>query len=49
MGKKLLLALLFISGFAYSQTTVTLQDQCNCEVLSGTAVTTPGATTPAIV
>ncbi|MGB5237189.1 MAG: hypothetical protein WBN59_06105, partial [Flavobacteriaceae bacterium] len=46
MGKKLLILLLFISGFAYSQTTVTLQDQCNCEVLSGTAVNAPGATTP---
>ena len=46
MGKKILLALLLFSGFAYSQTTVTLQDQCNCEVLSGTAVTIPGATTP---
>ncbi len=46
MGKKLLLLLLFIGGFAYSQTTVTLQDQCNCEVLSGTAVNAPGGTTP---
>ncbi|MGD1945643.1 MAG: beta strand repeat-containing protein [Croceivirga sp.] len=33
-------------GFAFSQTTVTLQDQCNCEVLSGTAVTSAGAATP---
>ncbi|WP_222983622.1 beta strand repeat-containing protein [Flagellimonas meishanensis] len=40
------IALLFISGIAYSQTTVTLQDQCNCEVLKGTAVSSPGATTP---
>ncbi|RNC91558.1 MAG: hypothetical protein ED555_00005, partial [Allomuricauda sp.] len=32
---------------AFSQTTVTLQDQCNCEVLSGTDVSAPGATTPA--
>ena len=45
--KKIILLLIFlISGIAYSQTTVTLQDQCNCEVLSGTLVTAPGATTP---
>ncbi|MGW9685650.1 hypothetical protein [Flagellimonas sp. 2504JD1-5] len=42
----IVVALLFFSGFAYSQTTVTLQDQCNCEVLSGTAVSSPGVTTP---
>ncbi|SHH01123.1 hypothetical protein SAMN04488116_3234, partial [Flagellimonas flava] len=42
----LVIILLFFSGLAFSQTTVTLQDQCNCEVLSGTAVTTPGAVTP---
>ena len=48
MNKHILLLLLFmISGVAFSQTTVTLEDQCNCEVLSGTAVTVPGATTPA--
>ena len=47
MDKRILLVLfLLISGFAFSQTTVTLQDQCNCEVLSGTAVTAPGATSP---
>ena len=31
---------------AFAQTTVNLEDQCNCEVLSGTAVTAPGMTTP---
>ncbi|WP_343488485.1 hypothetical protein, partial [Allomuricauda sp. d1] len=47
--KKLITFILFVflSGIAFSQTTVTLQDQCNCEVLSGTAVSAPGATTPA--
>ena len=38
---------LFISGIVLSQTTVTLQDQCNCEVLSGTDVSAAGDTTPA--
>ncbi|MBT8204886.1 MAG: hypothetical protein KJO20_05875, partial [Eudoraea sp.] len=47
MDKRILLLIFLISGFAYSQTTVTLQDQCNCEVLSGTAVTVAGSTTPA--
>ncbi|MEM9001584.1 MAG: hypothetical protein AAGB24_15085 [Bacteroidota bacterium] len=37
---------LLLTGFAFSQTTVTLQDQCNCEVLSGTDVTAPGTTSP---
>ncbi|NNG09651.1 MAG: hypothetical protein HKM92_05740, partial [Arenibacter sp.] len=47
MDKRVLLLLMFlVSGFAFSQTTVNLQDQCNCEVLSGTAVTSPGMTTP---
>ncbi|QBA63569.1 hypothetical protein [Muriicola soli] len=46
MDKKILLLLFLVSGFAFSQTTVNLQDQCNCEVLSGTAVTSPGTTTP---
>ncbi|MCX2719341.1 hypothetical protein, partial [Lentiprolixibacter aurantiacus] len=46
MDKRILILLFLISSFAYSQTTVTLQDQCNCEVLSGTAVTSAGATTP---
>src|SRR5690606_26178584 len=34
------------SGFDWSQTTENLQDQCNCEVLSGTEVTVAGLTTP---
>ncbi|TXN36708.1 hypothetical protein FVB32_00005, partial [Flagellimonas hymeniacidonis] len=42
----IVVTLLFFSGFVYSQTTVTLQDQCNCEVLSGTAVSSPGAVAP---
>jgi len=29
-----------------AQTTVNLEDQCNCEVLSGTLVTAPGTSTP---
>jgi len=37
---------LLVSVWGYSQTTVTLEDQCNCEVLSGTDVTAAGATTP---
>ena len=41
-----LLLLFLLSGVAYGQTTVNLADQCNCEVLSGTAVTAPGATSP---
>ncbi|QII43460.1 hypothetical protein GVT53_01740 [Flagellimonas oceani] len=46
--KKSILALLFLlfTGIAFSQTTVTLQDQCNCEVLKGTDVSNPGATSP---
>jgi len=38
---------LMLSGVALAQTTVTLEDQCNCEVLQGTDVSTPGAITPA--
>ena len=41
-----LILFLFVIGFSFAQTTVTLQDQCNCEVLSGTDVSTPGATSP---
>ncbi|NKI27750.1 hypothetical protein HCG49_14365 [Arenibacter sp. 6A1] len=47
MDKRILLIIIFlVTGISFSQTTVTLQDQCNCEVLSGTLVATPGATTP---
>ncbi|MCK5442063.1 MAG: hypothetical protein KAJ23_09240, partial [Maribacter sp.] len=45
--KILILIFLLFSGFAFAQTTVNLEDQCNCEVLSGTAVTAPGMITPA--
>jgi len=45
--KVLVLLLLFVSGAAFAQTTVTLQDQCNCEVLRGDDVNSPGETTPA--
>ncbi|MBQ4916317.1 hypothetical protein J8L85_17845, partial [Maribacter sp. MMG018] len=38
---------LLLSSFAFAQTTVTLEDQCNCEVLQGTDVSAPGVTTPA--
>ncbi|WP_424001784.1 hypothetical protein [Maribacter sp. IgM3_T14_3] len=38
---------LLISGISMAQTTVTLEDQCNCEVLQGTDVSAPGVTTPA--
>ncbi|MCR1027033.1 hypothetical protein NQT66_19610, partial [Cellulophaga baltica] len=41
-----LLVFLLMTTVAISQTTVTLEDQCNCEVLSGTDVTSPGMTTP---
>ncbi|MEW2921612.1 hypothetical protein AB1A65_09100, partial [Muricauda sp. ANG21] len=46
--KKSIIALILLlsTGIAFSQTTVTLQDQCNCEVLKGTAVSSPGAVTP---
>ena len=45
--KKIIVILIFlISGFAFAQTTVTLQDQCNCEVLSGTDVSAPGVGIP---
>ncbi|MCK0158902.1 hypothetical protein MWU65_17070, partial [Cellulophaga sp. F20128] len=47
MKKLLLPILLLISGITFSQTTVTLEDQCNCEVLSGTDVNTAGLATPA--
>ncbi|QWX82485.1 hypothetical protein H0I23_01955 [Cellulophaga sp. HaHaR_3_176] len=48
MIKKIhLLIVLLMTTVAFSQTTVTLEDQCNCEVLSGTDVTAPGMTTPA--
>src|SRR5690606_9846294 len=42
----LILIFLLFSGIAFSQTIVTLQDQCNCEVLKGTQVTSAGTTVP---
>ena len=46
--KKCIIFLVFIllPVLTFAQTTVTLQDQCNCEVLKGTAVSAPGSTTP---
>ncbi|MEH6621101.1 hypothetical protein, partial [Maribacter arcticus] len=38
---------LLLSGISIAQTTVTLEDQCNCEVLQGTDVSAAGALTPA--
>ncbi|MCM4164079.1 MULTISPECIES: hypothetical protein, partial [unclassified Arenibacter] len=46
MKKGIVIIMFLISGFALAQTTVNLEDQCNCEVLSGTVVTTPGTTAP---
>ncbi|HEA21773.1 MAG TPA: hypothetical protein ENH87_12765, partial [Pricia antarctica] len=46
MKQLVLLFLFLITGAAMAQTTVTLEDQCNCDVLSGTAVSTAGMTTP---
>ncbi|MEH6682853.1 MAG: hypothetical protein V7724_20095, partial [Sediminicola sp.] len=47
MNKRFFLIIfLLLSGIAFSQTTVTLQDQCNCEVLSGTDVSAPGVSVP---
>ncbi|WP_166637495.1 beta strand repeat-containing protein, partial [Maribacter caenipelagi] len=43
----LVLFTLLISGISMAQTTVTLEDQCNCEVLQGTDVSAPGVATPA--
>ena len=47
MSKIGILTIFFlISGFAFSQTIVTLEDQCNCEVLSGTDITVAGSINP---
>ncbi|MBU2994924.1 hypothetical protein KO500_00670, partial [Cellulophaga baltica] len=47
MNKKIILPIfLLMSAFAFSQTTVTLEDQCDCKVLTGTEVVTPGMSTP---
>ena len=42
----LVLFTLLLSGISMAQTTVTLEDQCNCEVIQGTDVFAPGAITP---
>ncbi|MEM8765713.1 MAG: hypothetical protein AAGD88_17995, partial [Bacteroidota bacterium] len=42
----LLLIMVMLPILGWAQTTVTLQDQCNCEVLKGTDVSAPGAATP---
>ncbi|AZQ57576.1 hypothetical protein EJ994_01690 [Maribacter sp. MJ134] len=46
MDKRVLWILFLVSSFTFAQTTVTLEDQCNCEVLQGTDVSAPGVTTP---
>ena len=46
MDKRILAIILLISSFTFAQTTVTLEDQCNCEVLQGTDVSVPGVTAP---
>ncbi|MEO9891736.1 hypothetical protein [Aurantibacter sp.] len=47
MRKIIVVFAFLISGLVFGQTTVTLEDQCNCEVLSGPDVTAPGMITPA--
>ena len=46
--KKYIAFLLFalVGSVSYAQTTVTLEDQCDCQVLSGTDVNTAGQATP---
>lgn len=46
MDKKILWILFLMSSFTFAQTTVTLEDQCNCEVLKGDDVNSAGETTP---
>ncbi|THD69983.1 hypothetical protein E7Z59_06550, partial [Robertkochia marina] len=47
MKRLLLIAIFLLSASGFAQVTVQLEDQCNCEVLSGTAVNAAGATSPA--
>ncbi len=42
----LILALLFSVISAFSQTTIQLEEQCDCQVLSGTIVNMPGSSSP---
>ncbi|EIJ39766.1 hypothetical protein JoomaDRAFT_2805 [Galbibacter orientalis DSM 19592] len=44
MKNGIIIIVLLISGFAFSQTTINLENQCNCEVIKGTDVTAPGVT-----
>ena len=46
MDKRILWMLFLVSSFTFAQTTVTLEDQCNCEVLQGTDVSVPGVNSP---
>src|SRR6056297_2003107 len=46
MDKRLLWMLFLVSSFTFAQTTVTLEDQCNCVVLQGTDVSVPGVSSP---
>ncbi|WP_143751902.1 beta strand repeat-containing protein [Maribacter sp. 4U21] len=46
MDKRVLWILFLVTSFTFAQTTVTLEDQCNCEVIQGTDVSAPGVTTP---
>ncbi|MEO1013465.1 MAG: hypothetical protein AAFX53_19390, partial [Bacteroidota bacterium] len=47
MYKRILLFIFLTSGAVFSQTTITLEDQCNCEVLKGTEVSAPNSSSPA--
>ncbi|MEL4306462.1 hypothetical protein, partial [Joostella sp. CR20] len=44
MKNGILIIVLLLSGFAFSQTTINLENQCNCEIIKGTEVTNAGAT-----
>jgi len=45
-GSILLVVFLLMGSGVLAQTTVQLEQQCDCQILSGTAVSTPGSTTP---
>ncbi|AZQ59172.1 hypothetical protein EJ994_10280 [Maribacter sp. MJ134] len=46
IDKRILVLFLFLSGITFAQTRVAIGDQCNCEVIQGTVVDAPGATSP---
>lgn len=46
LGSILLVMVLLMGSGVLAQTTVQLEQQCDCQILSGTAVSTPGSTTP---